>query len=91
MKFFSMIAVAGAALLATSAAGQNASQPVQPRAGQAREDPGEIVCERVKQIGSRLISKRVCMTRLQWREQKTADREFTDGVQTQLGALRDGG
>ena len=77
--------------IATGALAQSAPQPTPPKAAQPRQDPGQIVCERVKEIGSRLIVKKVCMTRLQWQEQKTADRVFTDGVQTQLGALRDGG
>lgn len=79
-------------VIATHALAQNAPQSAPAKAAQPpNEDPGEIVCERVKEIGSRLIVKKVCMTRLQWREQKIADRQFLDGVQTQLGALRDGG
>jgi hypothetical protein len=78
-------------VVATCALAQTVPQSSPPKSAQSREDPGEVICERVKEVGSRLIVKKVCMTRLQWREQKAADRTFTDGVQTQLGALRDGG
>ena len=49
-----------------------------------------MICERVPVIGSRLDSKKVCMTRLEWQEKKTLDREFIDRVQFPMGGLRDG-
>jgi hypothetical protein len=48
-------------------------------------DPTEIVCEKVEVIGSRLASKRVCMTRVQWAEQKRLNREEIDKAQRQRG------
>jgi hypothetical protein len=41
-------------------------------------------------IGTRLGSKKVCMTRLEWQEKKLLDREFIDRVQFPMGGLRDG-
>jgi hypothetical protein len=46
-------------------------------------DPTEVVCEKVEQIGTRLVSDRVCMTRAEWAEQKRRNREDIDHIQTQ--------
>ena len=76
------------ALLGSAAA---ASQEPQPSSTtKKRADAGDMICERVPVIGSRLAVKKVCMTRLQWQEQKTLDREFIDRVQFPMGGLRDG-
>lgn len=91
VKGILMFASGFSLVIAASAGAQNPPRPDKPQATQSRADPGEVVCERVKALGSRIVSKTVCMTRLQWREQKGDDRVFTEGVQTQLGALRDGG
>jgi len=48
-------------------------------------DPNEVVCEKQEVIGSRLASKRVCMTRSQWADMKAQDRQETERVQTQRG------
>lgn len=62
-----------------------------PGLTQAAAQPGavkgpeqtEVVCEKVAQIGTRLVSNRVCMTRAQWAEQKRLMREEIEKVQTQ--------
>ncbi len=46
-------------------------------------DPNEVVCEKVEQIGTRLVSDRVCMSRAQWAEQKRLSRQEIEKVQTQ--------
>ncbi len=48
-------------------------------------DPNEVICERQEDVGSRLSSKRICMTRSQWAEQKTQDRQQLEKTQTQRG------
>lgn len=48
-------------------------------------DPNEVICEKQEVIGSRLATKRVCMTRSQWADQKGQDRQEIDRVQTQRG------
>jgi hypothetical protein len=45
------------------------------------QDPNEILCQSVPIIGSRLQSKRVCMSRAKWIEQQRADRDEVDKVQ----------
>ena len=49
-------------------------------------DPNEVVCERQEVLGSRLQSKRICMTRSEWAEQKSQDRQNIERVQMQRGS-----
>ena len=59
-----------------SAAGSTTAKPL---------DPNEVVCEKQEIVGSRLATKRVCMTRSQWADQQGQDRQEIDRVQTQRG------
>ena len=92
MKSLRPLTLAGAAALLTSSpvAAQNARQPASKTPERTQLDPGEVLCQRIVLVGSRLISKTICMTRLQWQEQKSGDRDFTEKVQSTL-QLRDGG
>jgi invasion protein IalB len=67
------------------AAAQQTSTP--PSSGTAKNahDPSEIVCEKQEVIGSRLTTKRVCLTRAQWADLRTQDRQDTQRVQLQRG------
>ena len=47
-------------------------------------DPNETVCETEDVLGSRLATRRVCMTRAQWAEKRRAERALVDRSQTQL-------
>lgn len=48
-------------------------------------DPNEIVCEKQTVPGSRLATKRVCMTRAQWADLKSQDRQEIEKAQVQRG------
>jgi hypothetical protein len=48
-------------------------------------DQTEIVCEKVREIGSRLSVKQVCMTRAEWAARKKDDRDAVERAQTQRG------
>ena len=52
-----------------------------PPAGKPPRDPNEVVCEKQEVLGSRLSTKRVCMTRAQWQEQRMQDRMDLDRAQ----------
>jgi hypothetical protein len=73
--------------LGFSFAGQAAREPAvvkvasQPGAVKGSEQT-EVVCEKVEQIGTRLVADRVCMTRSQWAEQKRLSRQEVERVQT---------
>lgn len=45
----------------------------------------EVVCEKTEVIGSRLATKKVCMTRAQWAERRRADQQEIERAQTMRG------
>lgn len=47
-------------------------------------NPNETVCEEEEVLGSRLATRRVCLTRAQWAEKRRDDRALVDRSQTQL-------
>ena len=69
-------------VVSSAAVAQAAQQEHQPVAKKVL-DPNEVVCERQEEIGSRLATKRVCMTRSEWAEQRRQDRMTIEKVQTQ--------
>lgn len=48
-------------------------------------DPNQVVCEKVEVLGSRVASKKVCMTRAEWAEQRRLDRLEIEKVQMARG------
>ena len=44
-------------------------------------DPDKVVCEREERIGSRLASKKVCLTVREWELRKNADRQQMEDAQ----------
>lgn len=60
------------------------AQAADQQTSAAKKKSGErMVCQSVEQVGSRLASKRVCMTAQQWEDQRRLDRENTEGSQRQ--------
>ena len=45
-------------------------------------DPNEMICEKQRELGSRLAVKRVCMTRAQWAQQRLTQRQDVEKAQT---------
>ena len=68
-------AVAGALIAAPVAAADTA--PAQA----GGYDPNERICEKMIVTGSRLTSKKVCMTRAQWDERRRDDRDSIERAQ----------
>jgi hypothetical protein len=65
-------------------AGPSSGQPAQSSGatqGQAQTDPNEVVCQRESVVGSRLATRRVCMTRQQWADRRSQDRQDTERSQ----------
>ncbi len=50
-------------------------------------NPDEKICERIIETGSRLASKRVCMTAAQWAAQKTDHRNDVERAQKNVGII----
>lgn len=84
-----------ACALAASAAGIFASAPAAAQLAaastpaattqKATDKSSEVVCEKQTITGSRLGSRRVCMTRAKWAELRLQDRQDTERVQTNRG------
>ena len=71
------VMLAGAALVA---AGLCSTGAVAADAGK-KSDADKVICRTMDELGSRLASKRVCLTRSQWRQQQEAQRENVDRAQ----------
>ena len=60
-----------------------AAVPAGAQASDAKKakDPNEVVCEKQKEIGSRVAVKRICMTRAEWAERRRIDRSEIEKAQ----------
>jgi hypothetical protein len=72
-------------LLYAPAVGQSPSP--KPKGG---PDPNEIVCEKEQVLGSRLQTRRVCMTRAERADRRKEDREYLEREQTERGMIQPG-
>jgi hypothetical protein len=52
----------------------------------SKRDPNEIVCQKTEVLGSRLATKKVCLTRGEWAERRRLERMEVDRVQTNRGS-----
>lgn len=75
----SAVSLAGLAQVTSAAPQQQQQQPV------VRGDPNEMVCEKQRELGSRLSAKRICKTRAQWASDRLENRQEVERVQTQRG------
>lgn len=74
-----------AGLSSVPAAAQQTQAPSNQNAAKKTLDPNEIVCEKQEVLGSRLGTKRVCMTRAEWAALRHQDRQDLERVQTMRG------
>jgi hypothetical protein len=79
--------VAGAVLLTGLVATPTFAQSTPPAAPAPAkpDDRNRKICEKVSVIGSRLATKRVCMTRAEWDQAQLQDRQDLERVQTSRG------
>jgi len=61
-----------------------AQAPATPTA--AAPNANEIICEKQQSTGSRLVTKKVCMTRAEWADKRLQDRQEVERVQISRGA-----
>ena len=79
-----LTSVAGCvALVASSLAYSQAPNQGGAAKPEAERAPAEIVCETQSVVGSRLSKKRVCMTRAEWAQSRSDDRQAVEKVQIQ--------
>jgi hypothetical protein len=74
------LTLTGAPALALS---EPAATPPAPEAQAAESDATRMVCRRIEVMGSRLSSKRVCMTAAEWTARRESDRKSIEQSQTQ--------
>ena len=48
-----------------------------------KKDPNRIICEKQGVVGSRLATKKVCMTAAEWQAKRQEDRQAIDKSQVQ--------
>lgn len=83
-------AAAASLLVSAQSAAQTAAASAPAATNQkASANSNEVVCERQKITGSRLGSRRVCMTRAQWADLRLQDRQEIERVQVQRGMKSD--
>jgi len=71
-----IVAASLLSLVATTSAAQESAKP------KAARDPNQIVCKKEEVLGSRLQTRKVCMTRAEWAEQRQIDRHAVEQSQT---------
>ena len=67
------------ALFALAVAGANSGKQVAPNHNVG--DPNERICETIKPIGSRLVTKRFCGTRAEWADRKLQEKQELERAQ----------
>ena len=86
IRAFGLAAAATGLLVSAPAAAETAAAAAPAAASQKPADKsGELVCERQEITGSRLASRRICLTRAQWAERRLQDRQEVETVQTRRG------
>jgi len=85
-----LLALAGLLLGAAPVAAQPPAQQPAPAisfddqpAAAADKDSKRVICQTEKQIGSRLASKKICMTASQWKEREQQVRGQLDQMHSQ--------
>lgn len=89
MLKYPVLIVAGVSL-AVPAVAQTTVQPQPLPAQTAQSDVNKLICKREEEIGSRLASKKICLTQQQWRERADDARDQVQRVQQQASTRPSG-
>lgn len=73
----------GRGLLIVAALGMASAASAADEKKKDAKDPNRIICEKQEELGSRLQSKRVCMTAAEWATKRREERQMIDRAQTQ--------
>lgn len=76
-----------AALVGVALAFPVAAQDAGTSKKRKARDPNEQVCKTEEILGSRLATRRVCMSRAEWAERQREDRERVERTQLQRHAI----
>ncbi len=80
-----MVRTVRMALISAAVAALGTTAAFAAPTGGKQKDPNEVVCEKQKELGSRVATKRICMTRAEWAEQRRQDRMDLEKTQVQRG------
>jgi len=80
-KYLSLAAAATMCCAMPAWAGEDDSS-----AKKVAKDPNEVVCEKQEVLGSRVASKKICMTRAEWAERRRVERLEIDRAQVNRGS-----
>jgi hypothetical protein len=72
----------GRSLLVVAALGIVSAPALAEEKKATAKDPNRIICEKQEELGSRLGSKRVCMTAAEWQQKRLNERQMIDRSQT---------
>jgi invasion protein IalB len=87
-RLFSATALVASAV--SPALAQTATTPTaQAATARPAQDPNEIICQKQEETGSRLVKKKVCMTRAEWADRQLQDRQELERAQTRRGMKGD--
>ena len=77
-----VLAGVGVALLMSAAPAMAQVTALESQTPSAKsKDPNRIICEKIQETGSRLNTRKTCMTAAQWVEQRRRDREAIEEAQ----------
>ncbi|WP_324805648.1 hypothetical protein SH584_06380 [Sphingomonas sp. LY29] len=85
LKSLTLLAGAAFAVPALAQVAPADAKPAKPA-----KDPNAQICERIAETGSRLSSKKVCMTAAQWEAQRNSHRTDIERAQQNVG-IKNGG
>ena len=76
-----LVGIASGALLSVAVPALASPTGNAPAPEAKDKDPNRIICEKIQETGSRLNTRKVCMTAQQWEEQRRRDRENLQDAQ----------
>jgi len=76
-----LVGIASGALLSVAVPALASPTGNAPAPEAKDKDPNRIICEKVQETGSRLNTRKTCMTAAQWVEQRRRDREAIEEAQ----------
>lgn len=85
----SLAAVLLASAVSPALAQTATTQAAQPATARAAQDPNEVICQKQEETGSRLVKKKVCMTRAEWADRQLQDRQELERAQIRRGMKGD--
>lgn len=90
VRSLSLAALLGGSIMMSAAdpgspAGASSTTTASAKGKRPKSDPNEVVCRKEEVLGSRLQSRKICMTRSEWAEATRQQRADVERRQVQRG------